>query len=413
MEKSKKMNKFIKIFPWFSGLSKDLLFWVAINTLFLTVVKKLTISQIVSLTPISLIVCIVLQIPLLKIIKKIGNTTAVRVGTFLFLLSSILLTFGNCYIVILIGKVVYEIAFTFKNMANAILENNLRLQNRDDDFIMLSTKANTIYSIITMLISLVASIMFNINHYLPMLGCIFFCLLCFILSFYMVDYSNLEIAKNDRKIKPHIVKYSTIILLIILSYGLFYPVVASGQLNGQLFIQQELLDNYKVDPAALIIGVILFISRVIRVISNVLFNRANKKYQDRIGAIFPCLLFAALFLMIAGSFISSSIVIKILVMSLGFIIMLFIRDPFEVYIQNLLLSQSSKDEQQTLLTILDLAKKIVRAIIDLSFAVILIGHQILIVMIILLVLSFIEIIVSFILYRYLMKDKLKATVSEY
>ena len=114
--------------------------------------------------------------------------------------------------------------------------------------------------------------------------------------------------------------------------------------------------------------------------------------------------------MIAGSFISSSIVIKILVMSLGFIIMLFIRDPFEVYIQNLLLSQSSKDEQQTLLTILDLAKKIVRAIIDLSFAVILIGHQILIVMIILLVLSFIEIIVSFILYRYLMKGNVTKSI---
>ena len=411
MEKSKKMNKFIKIFPWFSGLSKDLLFWVAINTLFLTVVKKLTISQIVSLTPISLIVCIVLQIPLLKIIKKIGNTNAVRVGAFLLLLSSILLTFGNCYIVILIGKITYEIAFTFKNMANAVLENNLRLQDSDQDFITLSTKANTIYAIVTMLISLVASIIFNINHYLPMLGCIFFCLLCFILSFFMVDFSKEK--SPSQKIRTRAIKYSGIILLIILSYGLFYPIVASGQLNGQLFIQQELLDNYKVDIAALIIGVILFISRVIRVISNVLFNRTNKKYQDKIGIIFPCLLFSALFLMIVGSFISSSIVSKILVMSFGLIILLFIRDPFEVYIQNLLLSHSLKAEQQTLLTILDLAKKIIRAIIDLSFAVILIGHQLLSVMIILLALSFVEIVVGFILYRYLMKDKLKATVSEY
>ncbi len=411
MEKNSGIYKFIKIFPWFSGLSKDLLFWVAINTLFLTIVKKLTVSQIVSLTPISLIVCIILQIPLLKIIKKIGNTNAVRVGAFLLLLSSILLTFGNCYIVILIGKITYEIAFTFKNMANAVLENNLRLQDSDQDFITLSTKANTIYAIVTMLISLVASIIFNINHYLPMLGCIFFCLLCFILSFFMVDFSKEK--SPSQKIRTRAIKYSGIILLIILSYGLFYPIVASGQLNGQLFIQQELLDNYKVDIAALIIGVILFISRVIRVISNVLFNRTNKKYQDKIGIIFPYLLFSALFLMIVGSFISSSTVSKILVMSFGLIILLFIRDPFEVYIQNLLLSHSLKTEQQTLLTILDLAKKIIRAIIDLSFAVILIGHQLLSVMIILLALSFVEIVVGFILYRYLMKDKLKATVSEY
>ena len=124
-----------------------------------------------------------------------------------------------------------------------------------------------------------------------MLGCIFFCLLCFILSFFMVDFSKEK--SPSQKIRTRAIKYSGIILLIILSYGLFYPIVASGQLNGQLFIQQELLDNYKVDIAALIIGVILFISRVIRVISNVLFNRTNKKYQDKIGVIFPCLLLSA------------------------------------------------------------------------------------------------------------------------
>lgn len=36
-----KMIKFNKIFPWYAGLSGDLLFWVAIDTLFLTVVKTL------------------------------------------------------------------------------------------------------------------------------------------------------------------------------------------------------------------------------------------------------------------------------------------------------------------------------------------------------------------------------------
>ena len=59
-----KMTKFNKIFPWYAGLSGDLLFWVAIDTLFLTVVKKFNASQIVSLTTVSLITCIALQVPL-------------------------------------------------------------------------------------------------------------------------------------------------------------------------------------------------------------------------------------------------------------------------------------------------------------------------------------------------------------
>ena len=63
-----KMIKFNKLFPWYAGLSSDLLFWIAIDTLFLTVVKQFSVAQIASLTTISLISCMVLQVPLLAII---------------------------------------------------------------------------------------------------------------------------------------------------------------------------------------------------------------------------------------------------------------------------------------------------------------------------------------------------------
>ena len=116
--KQENMTKFNKIFPWYAGLSGDLLFWVAIDTLFLTVVKNFNAAQIVSLTTVSLITCIILQVPLLKIIKKIGNTNSVRFGSFLWLVSSILLTFGPNYIIVALGKIIYEISSTFQNMSN-------------------------------------------------------------------------------------------------------------------------------------------------------------------------------------------------------------------------------------------------------------------------------------------------------
>lgn len=159
------ISKFNKIFPWYNGLSSDLLFWVAIDTLFLTVVKKFNAAQIVSLTTLSMITCIILQVPLLKIIKKIGNTNSVKLGTLFLLISSILLTFGKNYISIVLGKIFYEMAFTFKNMANAILKNNLELQQKSEDYIKIQTKSNTIYAVVTMIISFVASILFLIIIY--------------------------------------------------------------------------------------------------------------------------------------------------------------------------------------------------------------------------------------------------------
>ncbi len=402
--KQENMTKFNKIFPWYAGLSGDLLFWVAIDTLFLTVVKNFNAAQIVSLTTVSLITCIILQVPLLKIIKKIGNTNSVRFGSFLWLVSSILLTFGPNYIIVALGKIIYEISSTFQNMSNAVLKNNLELQNRNNEYIKVKTKSNTIYAAVTMIISFIASLMFNLNNYLPMLCCIFFCLICFILSFYIVDYSNYN-KINEEKNVVNKIKYNKLIILLIISYGLFFPIVNSGQSNGKLFIQQELLLNFDVEKTALIIGAILCISRIVRVISNIIFNKIHKKYQEKVGVILPILLSVSIALMILGSFVKVSIILKFSIMSLGYIIILFIRDPFKVYVQDLALRKVGKRGQQTLLTTIELSRKVGRAIISLSFTLILVDNPMITVIAVLFILSVIEILISMKLYKLILSNK--------
>mgnify|MGYP004494335109 FL=1 len=402
------LKRFNIIFPWFTGLSEDLLFWVAINTLFLTVVKNFTASQIVSLTSVSLIACILFQVPLLNLIKKIGNTKSVRLGALLLLLSSILLTFGTNYIVVALGQILYEVSFTFQNMANVILKNNLELQNRQNEYIRYRTNANTVYAIVTMIISFIASFMFNINNYLPMICCILSCFVCFLLSFKMIDYSDNDCIKAPvQKQKVKIFKnenYSRPIIFAIISYGLFYPIVNSGQENGKLFIQQELLKNFNVEKTALIIGAILCVSRIVRVISNISFNKIHNKCNDKIGFLLPLLLLLSLCLIGCGYFITSSVKLKIIIMSLGYIIILFVRDPFKVYIQDLVLRKSKNHHQQSLLTTLDLSRKIVRLIVSLSFTIILINNPMIIIIIILIILVVIEIIISLYLYKLLQES---------
>lgn len=400
-----KLKKFNKIYPWYAGLSGDLLFWVAIDTLFLTVVKNFTASQIVSLTSISMIINILLQVPLLKVIHKIGNTKSVRLGSFLLLISSILLTFGTNYIVIVVGKIFYEMSMTFQNMINAILKNNLELQNKDSEYIKYRTRSNTVYAVVTMLISFVASIMFNINNYLPMIGCITFCAICFILSWYMVDYSKEN--KNETEKDKEKVRYTKIIIFILISYGLFYPIVNSGQENGKLFIQQELLKLYDVEKTALIIGAMLCVSRIVRVLSNIKFDKIHKKFGEKVGIMLSIALSLSLVLMIIGYNISNMPVIKFCIMSLGYIIILFIRDPFKVYTQDIALKNTDKNSQQTLLTTMELSRKIVRTTISFSFTAILLKYPMVLVISILTVLSIIEILVSIYLYKLIINKKEK------
>ena len=409
-----KLKRFNKIFPWYDGLSGDLLFWVAIDTLFLTVVKNFTASQIVSLTSISMIINILLQVPLLKIIHKIGNTKSVRLGSFLLLISSILLTFGRNYITIVIGKIFYEMSFTFQNMINAVLKNNLELQHTENEYIKYRTKANTIYAAVTMIISFVASIMFNINNYLPMIGCITFCVICFILSWYMVDYSkdNKKPIEKNKETGKEKIKYTKIIIFILLSYGLFYPMVNSGQSNGKLFIQQELLKLYDVEKTSLVIGAILCVSRIVRLLSNIKFDKIHKKYEDKVGIMLPVGLLISLILMLIGYNVSNMPVMKFVIMGFGYVIILFIRDTFKVYMQDLALKNTDKNRQQTLLTTMELSRKIVRTIISLSFTTILLKYPMVLVISILTVLSIIEIFVSIYLYKIIINNNEKEQENE-
>ena len=400
---NKQMKKFYVAYPWYSGLSSDLLFWVAIDTLFLSFVKHFNAAQITSLTTISLIACICLQIPLLKIIKKIGNTNSAKLSSFLLLLSSILLTFGNNYIIIVLGKLFYEIAFTFGNMSSVLLKNNLRLQNRDEEYIRIKTESSAIYSTVTMIISFVASALFNLNNYLPMILCITFCFICFLLSFSIIDFSDydkIEYKKSESKKK---IKYTKLILIIIISYALFIPIVNSGQSNGKLFIQQELLKFFNQENTAIILGIILAISRVVRVVSNMVFNKLYDKYKDKVAIILTVLLQTSVILILVGSFVKM-LIFKFVIMSLGYIIILFIRDPFNIYMQNLALDNVKKDEQQTILTTISLARKIIRAIISFTFTLILINNPMEIVMGILIIIAFIEVLISLILYK-MIKNK--------
>ena len=94
----KKLNSINKIFPWFSGLSADLVFYIAINTIWLTNVKGLSAAQITFLTTIASLFAIGFQMPALAIMKKLGNTISMRIGTFLLLISSVMLTFSTKYI---------------------------------------------------------------------------------------------------------------------------------------------------------------------------------------------------------------------------------------------------------------------------------------------------------------------------
>lgn len=354
---NKYINRFCTKYIWFSALLGDLVFLAIVNTLFFTIVKGLSASQITLLTTIPAAIGIAIQPFLLKIIHRIGNTTSVRIGAFFLLISSILITWGNRFVSLVLGYVFYEIAFVLKNMEGIMLKNNLIVAKREEEYVRIRNQSSIAYAFITALIAFGAGFLFNVNPYLPMILNIGLCLFCFLLSLTMKD-----ISKNDKipevEIQKATGKMSMMVYVAILSYAFFYTAVNIGQNNSKLLIQYELTDSFDTAKTASLFSLIISLSRIARIVSNVLFDKLYQKLKDKINIALTVGLVGALLLIIVGNCIDTNVMIKIEIMACGFFLILAVRDPFKIYIQDLILRIAKPEEQQAIFAYLELGKKI-------------------------------------------------------
>lgn len=220
MDQINKSKNILKILPWYMGISYGLLFYTPISTLFFTIAKNLSLSQITMLGTISTIISIISQPFILKIMKKIGNTYSVRIGAFMLLISVLCITFGNFYIIML-GFILESIAFVFNDMINIILRNNLKFLNKDNEYIKYKNKSFLLYSVLTAIIALLASYLFNLNHYLPMFFCAGSCIIISLMSLFINDVKLLSTEDIEEKSNfSKIIPKSNTIFNIILFFGI-------------------------------------------------------------------------------------------------------------------------------------------------------------------------------------------------
>lgn len=382
-----------KMYPLYDGLSKDLLFYIAIDTLFLTVAKGFSAFQISFLGVVPTLVCVLMQPILVKIVQKLGNVNSSRTGTFMLLLSSIMITFGNTFFIIAVGQLVYDIAFVLKNMESISLRNNLQYQNRPEMYMAIRGRSNTIYAVITFVIALVAGPLFNVSPYLPMYLCISVCIVTCILSFtfYEVKNDHNEEAKEKTNAKT---KFSKIIILALLSNTIFLGVVVIGQQDSKLFIQYQLTDWFGISLTATYLGFIVASSRVVRIVLNILFNKYYLKLKKQIPIILSGILVLAFAFIIAGAVLPLPIIIRVLLMTLGFDLIIPMRDTFIIYMEDLLLKNSQKEQQQRLFANMELLRKLGKVVMNLIISMLLLRISLYYIMWIFLALAVFEIILS-------------------
>ena len=390
---TKKVKNSIKLYPIFYAFSADLIFFVPIDTLFLTLVKGLNASQISAMTMIGLLVCILSQKIVVKVTKKIGNANSVRLGAFMLLFSAIIVTFGKSFISMVIYRIINELAFMFWNMTSILLRNDLISINKGKEYFSVRNKAKILYGIMTMVTALISGYLFNIDKYIPMYISIVIYFIIFLLSFKFYEAEvkeNVEETKKENKK----VKITSMIFLVILSNAVFYSIIKMGQNNSKLFMQYDFQKVLSIEMVTYYITIIVFLSRIARIIGNVIFGKLYLKIKDKMSIVLTVLETMAFLLLIIGHFITLNFTLKVIVMSLGFFLILAIRDSFQVYIEDVALKITNKEEQQIIMINIEVYRKIGQLLLSGAFALILMKYELIVIEFILLFLSITEVMIN-------------------
>lgn len=401
----KKINRSIKIQPLFSAFSDDLIFLVPIDTLFLTITKGLNASQIQFMTMLSLMIGILSRRVLLNLSNKIGNIKSLRLGSLLLLISAIIITFGKQPIIIYVYRVVYELAFMFLAMSLIVLKDNLQYINKGNEYFKIRNKTKILYSTTTMVTALLSGYLFNLNNYLPLFAQIVLCLIMFIMSFLLYDVETES--KNNDKVKKDsniVKKFVEINLLIILSFAISTTIVKLGQNNSKLFMQYDFQKFLSTEMVTYYITIIVFISRIARLLGNVIFGKVYKKANDKMNIIITVFLTLAFVLLIIGHYINFSFVYKVIIMSTGFFLILATRDSFKLYLEDIALENTKKEEQKKILIDMQVYMKIFSLIGSAIFTLILLKYELIVLEFILLGMCIIELCINSKLYK-LLKTK--------
>ena len=407
-EIDKKIKISNKIYPYISGLSDDLLFWAAINTIFLPTVKMLSASQVSMLSAIAGLVTILSQSVILRIIKRIGNIKSVRLGLLMMLIGATLITLGNNFGVIMIGEIFYNIAFLFKGMDSIILRRNLKYLKSEDNFIRIQNRSSLIYAISTMICSFIAGYIFNISNYLPMILCIVICFLNIVFSSLLYEVESEE---EINQYKSKAFKWTKVLFLIVIVYGLLYGTLETAQENGKIFMQYFMQNHVSLEKTAIYLSIIIAFSRVSRVISDLLFNKIYNKLKNKFIILLNVILILALSFILAGSFVYSKTVAMI-IMGLGFCMILWARDPIMNFLKNALLDNNcSKENQQTAMLKFNLSRRIVRCILATLVSLILLKVDVFYIMILFLVLALIYLNIILKLYKMLSTNSNKIIIN--
>ena len=273
-------KKNVRLFPLYKMVSWDLLFYYPIIFLFLTQVKGFSAAQVLFSDAFYTLSNTLWQIPVTRLVDRIGKKNALIVGNILYTLSILSMIFMQEYYELLIIQFIYALGYSIKGIceANILYDSLPKGYRRGKIFSKIDGKSTSYFYIFEAIASTTAGFTFVINGYIPMILCFVCCTIATILSF---KFRHTAIAQHQ--VKP--IKFTEYMVQLKTSFRFFlkskrirslimFNALLMGTITAIVNLRSSILKEIQVPEQYF--GVIFAMLQIIAAIS----TRNTEKIQD-------------------------------------------------------------------------------------------------------------------------------------
>lgn len=194
--KARKQN--MKIYSLYRAISMDLIFYYAIDFLFLTQVKNMSPADVVLSLSFYSIFMIILQIPASMIIDKIGTKRCTILANIFNVLYVILIIGCQNFEMLIFAELISSLCYSLKDISDqALIQYSIpETKKQGEIFSRLEGKGTRNYHLINAITFVISGFLYVINPYIPVVATLCFTIFATFISF---GFTDIEEAKGQKQ----------------------------------------------------------------------------------------------------------------------------------------------------------------------------------------------------------------------
>lgn len=364
----------LRLFPIYQAFSYDLLFYYVIYFLFLTQKMGLSSSEVMLGEAFYPVFKVLLQIPCVTIVDKIGKKTSIILGNLLLIINVLIVMFSYNVVLVILSNFFCAFGFVLKELSESgLLDDSISVgKHKGNLFGKLESRGNSFWFVLDAIFSLCSGFLYVINPYLPLLLCILTLVISTFLATRFTDFTStsistkkmkkgeLQIYLKDLKSSFRFIFKSKRLKSLLLCTSLFSSIIGLiSTLRSSILLDIGLPEEYfGVISAALGICAAIAASK-----QSYFHNKYKNKTLSRL-ATYLCSSFIIVGLCVICGF---SFEVVLVVVTIGLFIQIIVKAPYSILYKRYLNSFTTPSIKTKIYSAHSLIGSIIRSIV--SFAV--------------------------------------------